>query len=316
MTLMILTGLTACDYAAKQDLKNEREDAAYRAAMSDYNAGRIQQAIDGFRKVCRKDPANASARFQLACLLQDSERDCFEALCLFREYLFQHPESDKSRLAKERAARCEKIYEKTVLARQKGSGETTIAAELEETREMLKKAKERSAKLDNDFAEAMRRIATLRKENERLMRLIKSEGSGEDSPAADADSGLKDAKALLDSEEPDRVTQSTDIATLRLEEKAERELETTLLPRQPTDAKAKRDAAERAENEDRRKAADSAPKIPETYEVQEGDTLYKIATRFYGTFSAWKRIRDLNKAIISVDGKVRAGQILKLPPIQ
>ena len=54
-------------------------------------------------------------------------------------------------------------------------------------------------------------------------------------------------------------------------------------------------------------------KIPDEYVVEEGDTLYKIATKFYGKASAWKLIRDANRAIISTDGRVKTGQKLKLP---
>ena len=36
--LAILTILTACDYAAKKDLAEERESRCYRAAMADYKA--------------------------------------------------------------------------------------------------------------------------------------------------------------------------------------------------------------------------------------------------------------------------------------
>ena len=57
----------------------------------------------------------------------------------------------------------------------------------------------------------------------------------------------------------------------------------------------------------------AAPKRPQTYVVQEGDTLYRIAVRFYGRLSAWKAIRDANKATISNDGRVRAGDTITLP---
>jgi nucleoid-associated protein YgaU len=52
---------------------------------------------------------------------------------------------------------------------------------------------------------------------------------------------------------------------------------------------------------------------PDSYVVQEGDTLYKIALRFYGRTSAWKMIREANKESITTDGRVRTGQTLKLP---
>ena len=52
---------------------------------------------------------------------------------------------------------------------------------------------------------------------------------------------------------------------------------------------------------------------PDSYVVQEGDTLYKIAVKFYGKASAWKKIRDANKATVSMDGRIQKGQRLVLP---
>lgn len=52
---------------------------------------------------------------------------------------------------------------------------------------------------------------------------------------------------------------------------------------------------------------------PETYTVQEGDTLFKIAKRFYGSSHKYRDIQNANRAIVPADGRVRAGQVLKLP---
>jgi nucleoid-associated protein YgaU len=53
--------------------------------------------------------------------------------------------------------------------------------------------------------------------------------------------------------------------------------------------------------------------IPETYTVEEGDTLMRISAKFYGTNRKWREIRDANRTVISTDGRVRAGQVIKLP---
>ena len=47
--------------------------------------------------------------------------------------------------------------------------------------------------------------------------------------------------------------------------------------------------------------------------LQEGDTLYRISTRFYGSSAKWRAIRELNKTTISTDGRLRAGQVIRLP---
>ncbi len=51
----------------------------------------------------------------------------------------------------------------------------------------------------------------------------------------------------------------------------------------------------------------------QTYVVQPGDTLFRIAEKFYGDSGQWKKLRDANRNRIDPDGRVRAGQILLVP---
>ena len=94
MALMALTILTACDSDSRADLRAEQSDRLYKAAMEDYRSGRMDAAVKGFEKLLAKDPANASARFQFACLLQDVRHDFGGAYCAYRVYILQRPESD------------------------------------------------------------------------------------------------------------------------------------------------------------------------------------------------------------------------------
>ncbi|MDX9866925.1 MAG: LysM peptidoglycan-binding domain-containing protein [Kiritimatiellia bacterium] len=50
-----------------------------------------------------------------------------------------------------------------------------------------------------------------------------------------------------------------------------------------------------------------------TYVVQPGDTLFRVAEKFYGDATQWKRIRDANRGRIDADGRIRAGQIIEVP---
>lgn len=52
---------------------------------------------------------------------------------------------------------------------------------------------------------------------------------------------------------------------------------------------------------------------PETYTVQPGDTLFIISKRFYGAPNKWKAILNTNRTMVSPDGRLRAGQVIKLP---
>jgi len=80
VAMVLLASLTACDYIDQRDFHKERSARLYRTAMEDYRAGRLPQAVEALQKVCRDDPSNASARFQLACLLQDSKKDYLGAI--------------------------------------------------------------------------------------------------------------------------------------------------------------------------------------------------------------------------------------------
>jgi nucleoid-associated protein YgaU len=125
---------------------------------------------------------------------------------------------------------------------------------------------------------------------------------------------MKGVKELLEEEDSaERTGYAEDIAKLRAEEKEELATGSTLLPAQTKEDIARRDAKEAEKRERENERRDKTPSHPPTYVVQEGDTLYRIAVRFYGRLSAWKMIRDANKTVISNDGRVRAGVTIVLP---
>ena len=294
--MMMLTAamtLTACDYIEKQDFKKERASSEYRSAMEDYRAGRLAEAVKGLKNVCYKDPANASARFQLACLLQDYSKDYLGAICAYTEYLMQHPESEKTSLASKRRLDCEKLLASELSSKYGLNNVEEQLKRIEEITAQVKAGEDRNRKLAEELAKAESRIAALTRDNDRMNSMLRDEN------AKLTAEEIKDAKDLLD--------------------EADDAIATPLIVQAP-DAKEKRDqaraeqkaarAAEKAEKES------SRPKLearPEVYTVVEGDTLYQIASRFYGRSSAWRLIRDANKAVISTDGRIRPGQKLRLP---
>ena len=312
-TLAILTTLTACDYAARKDLADERESRHYRAAMADYKAGRIEAAIAGFEKTIREEPANAGARFQYACLLQDSGKDPLGAFCAYHEYISQHPESDKADVASRRMAMCEKELARK-LAEKYGIVGGSVLKELSAAKAEVAALGSRLAEGEKAQEESRRRIASLVAERDRLLKIVRGVGGDEDqSHEVPAE---KDLKAILEEDDADdgeRARISATVAKLRSEEKSETETGSSLLPARKKEDLAKRDAEREAEQKRREDALAAVPNHPPTYVVQEGDTLYRIAVRFYGRLSAWKKIRDANKAIISNDGRVRAGDTITLP---
>ncbi|RME43881.1 MAG: LysM peptidoglycan-binding domain-containing protein [Caldilineae bacterium] len=56
------------------------------------------------------------------------------------------------------------------------------------------------------------------------------------------------------------------------------------------------------------------PPEGETYTVQPGDTLSRIALHFYGQSSLWPLIFEANRDILDDPSRIRPGMVLKIPP--
>jgi len=317
LALLSLACLAACDSRTVEEFKEERSSRLYQAAMDDYLSGRLEAAVKGFEKVLRADPGNASARFQLACLQQDRGGDYAGAFCNYREYLMIAPGSDKAKLAKERLAICERLLADDLVKRLNLAGNEALAEEGARLRRDFDALKEENGKLVAALAAFREKAAAAEGENARLRKLLASMGADESEPGGKADiASVKDLLDAEDAEAPARAAALADAKELNALAEAEEAgagSSSSLLPQQAADAKDRKKAAEDAEK--RAKSAQQAARaaIPETYVVQEGDTLYKIAIRFYGRTSAWKSIREANKDSIGTDGRVRTGQKLKLP---
>ena len=299
MTLAVLTVLTACDESGRRNYESERGSRTYQAAMADYSAGRLDKAIAGFEKVLRDDPANTSARFQLACLQQDKLHDYLAALCNYREYMMQTPSSEKAGVAQERARICERELANAFAKKMNAVDGAAAAAENVQLKAAVKTLTDENAALKAAAEELRKDLAVSRRENENLRRLVSSIGNDD---ALAKVSLLPSDRDLLDddeSEDFDRSRFSADVKNLLNDERAE----TTETPFKVEEKKPAAKPAVEPLHEKR----------PETYVVQDGDTLYKLAVRFYGVRSAWTKIRDANKTEISTDGRVKAGQTIRLP---
>lgn len=329
-SVAIALGAAACDWSTAKELKEDRNERLYKTAMTDYSAGRIDLAVSGFEKTLRANPSNASARFQLASLLQDHKRDYLSALCQYREYLLQCPSSDKSDLARERAEICERQYVAHILNQMK-DGEGPVAKEIARLKADSDKANAEIARLASELAKVSEERDAAKRDSGFARRLVRSVGEGESAEKPDI---FKSATDLLDDDgSADRIKYSADIRNLIAEEddegmdraklasdiKAlveEEESETSTTPFAVAEKKQEQEGgvqtSEKPADNFSRNTAKLEPR-PDTYVVQEGDTLYKIALRFYGKRSAWTRIRDANKAVISTDGRVNAGAKIKLP---
>lgn len=316
---------TGCEYIQRKELKDERSGVTYRSAVADYTAGRLDAATSGFEKAVRMNPSNASARFQLACLLQDHRKDYFGAACNYREFLLLDPDGDKATLAKTRTAMCEKLLAMEYADRNKDA----VAKEMADLHARAADAEQKVSSLTAELESSKKKIAALESENARIRRNLHSLGEDEDeakTPRAvknildddgddDIRRGISAARSLGDDEESgDRMKNLKDAIALNAEEEANaggpallgtHTDEEKASPKKVSDIFARPRPAQEGES--------GLEKKPEFYTVAEDDTLMKIAARFYGTRTAWKKIQEANRTTISVDGHIKAGQTIRLP---
>lgn len=305
MGIAALTILTACDYAVRNDIRSERDDRVYRAAMDDYRAGRMDAAIAGLEKAVRNDPSNASARFQLACLQQDLKKDFLSAYCGYHEFLIQQPECDRAKLARERLAVCEMEAARALASKYNLNSSDAVARELDAVRAELKSTKARIPEIEKDLAASKDQVRTLSADRDRLRAVIRGEvGAEEEKPGA-----IVNEKDLLEEEDANEDDAELDALkeAARIEDGDETSTGSSLIP-------VHREKSESVVSVKKEKTPPKkGPDRPKTYIVEEGDTLYGVAKRFYGSIQAWKAIREANKALISTDNRLRAGDTIVLP---
>lgn len=309
MTLLLLTALSACDpRSAGKDFKAERANRAYQKAMQELSAGRLQVAADAFKAVIKADPGNTSAHFQLACLLQDQQHDYLGAIGEYRVFLLLASASEKTAIAKERIARCEQLHRERTIKDDATKVAGTLRTENEQLSQSLGEAKARFDRLKTELTSLQTKLAAEQQENARLRTLIEGHAVDHEAPKLE----LVSTRELLEEEEEPLAPAALSEA-MRLAAEAEAEdvaagSRSALLG----------DSSPAASTNLTGKTGAKSPEVkmpsrPSEYVVQNGDTLYKIANQFYGRTAAWKAIRDANKAIISTDGRVRAGQKIRLP---
>ena len=63
-----------------------------------------------------------------------------------------------------------------------------------------------------------------------------------------------------------------------------------------------------------RPAEPASTTTPDTYVVQKGDSLSKIAKRVYGNANDWRKIFEANRDNIENPDLIYPGQTLKIPP--
>jgi len=214
--------------------------------------------------------------------------------------------------------------EKSVLVEAKTRAEKdaeTLRSENARLREIL--GKMRTDETDASSSSLLKRVeAAVRKGNEDVSPSDKLNGKSlkalrEEASALAGEGAQKsatDRKPLVDVPSTDEVLKKVqtrltgEVATSATEQKAD----------QPGKQQVKPEKFDRSSlsalgfgRNDKKSA--KAGGEPRTYVVQPGDSLFRVAEKFYGDSTHWKKIRDANRTRIDPDGRIRAGQILVIP---
>ena len=213
-----------------------------------------------------------------------------------------------SGIARERMAACEKDLLAQLAHKHNLGDNAATLKELELARadlaEVAKNLEAKAAKL----LEAEKRIATLERENKSLSSIVQRMGADdEDEPERPRE--VKRVEKAQEKEQAKELAVNKEALALFEEEEREAAKASTVLP--PEGAKKKE-----AKTDGKKIAASpeiDKPQRPAYYVVQQGDTLRKIAVKFYGDVKAWERIREANKVRVPLSGSIRVGDTLKLP---
>ena len=325
----------------------ERASRLYQTAMEDLQAGRTDPAIRGFEHVLAQEPGNYSAHFQLATLLQDIKKDYISAIAHYRAYLMFRPASDKATVASDRMRMCDTLLGAEYLRKSGGRATEKLSDENAKLTDSVRKLKEQVKDLEKKLAQAQDEVEQLKDEKNRRLKTLRSIGTEAEKGTPRKGLVTKEDMAkfkAMEGEQQRRRLRPSDAELLD---------DDALPEDRPLLAEAKRLKAEsERDEEDTPRAGKSAPQAaapgtktpvappaatatagggpldsfwakntqqktagsrPETYVVQSGDTLFKIAKRFYGSANKWRDIREANKAVISSDGRVKVGQEIRLP---
>ena len=321
----------------------ERTSRLYTTAMEDLQAGRTDPAIRGFEHVLVQEPRNYSAHFQLATLLQDIKKDYIGAISHYKSYLLFRPTSDKATVASDRMRVCDTLLGAEYLRKAGGRPAEKLSDEKSQLEGEIRKQREQIKRLESQLAHAQGQVEQLTAANKRYQRQIASIGADAEKGSPRKDVSAKEALAelkALANEQQRRKLRPTDAELLdddsppedrpllaeakRLKAESERDEKDAPAKVQPVRSASKPTVASApAKGTEGGGALDSfwdnkseqkkGASRPETYVVQPGDTLSKIARRFYGSPAKWRAIREANKAVIPFDGRVSVGQELRLP---
>ena len=307
-------------------------------AQKYYQSGNYEPAIAGFECFLKSNPKHHQAHFQLAVALQEQRKDYLGALVHYRLYLDLCPGGEKASQAAYRMKACKDMLLEEH-ARKSG-------------RPFLRNTRDGEvARLLTEKSHLLTEVATLRVKNENLkamlgklesyldlsdkmfaklraeMKKVRAEADESETKVKHCSSLNPTDKAILDDDSDDGPSFSSSEVKAQI---AQAKVEDESGPARPPAIVKPPLIVNSSPGPDPKpvtsgvcgKGLDSmtgggkkpsGSERPDTYTVQPGDVLQSIAERFYGDKSKWRDIKRANMDSIPADGRVKVGQIIKLP---
>lgn len=272
---LCLAFCNGCSRSASRLDQEEENSPLMERALREKRFGNDDTALELFRKTLDKEPSLARAHLEIAFLLDKKTGDYVLAIYHYNRYLELRPTSDKRELIQERIRMAKLAFAATISGVSSNGAQHMIALE-----------KENSAlRMENDLIRGQ-----VRDLQSRLHSIAIGPPASSNPPAGNM--SVVRAPDVNESM-PDGVAGS------RIGENTQGISVTT---------------TQVVVAGDSHKAPPSGNRKGTTYTVQRGDTLAKIALKFYQNSKRWNDIYNANRGIMRTDKDLRPGMTLKIPP--
>jgi LysM repeat protein len=273
---LVLLSLTGCSNDSSLEIVPERDEKHFNRGQIKLGEQRYDEALDAFLKVIEKRKEAPESHLEAGRLYQDYLGDPVAAIYHYRKYLEYEPNSDQAPLVRQMIESAKKDF-----ARQLPGQPYDDEIERLDLLEIIESVRAENLELKRQLAASRTRVEQL-------------EGATVSAPSfSTATSGTSSSAGTRSSS-----TSSTSTTT----RPATRPATTATTP-----------ATTRPATTTSAPATTTANGV-RLYTVQEGDTLSRISTKFYGTPARWQDIFNANRDIMASPHSLRLGQQIKIPP--
>lgn len=282
--LMVLAGLGGCSRGDSQFLNSEADEPDFRQGQQLERQGNPKQALTAFLKVIAKRHDEApESHLEAGLICAQHMKNPIEAIYHFNKYLELQPNSREAELVRQRIEAAKRDFARTLPAQPLES-----AADRLETQDQL---------------------AHLQRENDQLRAELAALHGGTPTPVM---------RLRTDSSAP-----ADDSALVRppvIVSQPEADSPLSLVPSTPAPVTRSPVARPPPPRQTNAKPPTAKPTAPTSsgrkHTVQVGETLYKIAARYYGATGASAKVQviyEANRDVMKSTSDLRPGMELKIP---